>query len=185
MTAVLRQLSAYDNVLLALQADQGEPTGGISPEERRVTGELLAPIKSEGALVIVEHDLDFIRDICDVLTVLDQGRVLDTGTVDETFPFSDLSDAKLRPEVVLGDGGKDDFILCQVTSTPYADPRALELNQAAFTRGSLQRTSYARPGKLFTAHRSLIRGRAGIREHLALCELVGRVVGILQHDLPS
>jgi ABC-type uncharacterized transport system ATPase subunit len=60
-----------------------EPTGGMSPEERRVTGELLAPIKSECALVIVEHDLDFIRDICDVLTVLDQGRVLDTGTVDE------------------------------------------------------------------------------------------------------
>jgi ABC-type uncharacterized transport system ATPase subunit len=60
-----------------------EPTGGMSPEERRVTGELLAPIKAECALVIVEHDLDFIRDICDVLTVLDQGKVLDTGTVDE------------------------------------------------------------------------------------------------------
>jgi ABC-type uncharacterized transport system ATPase subunit len=60
-----------------------EPTGGMSPEERRVTGELLAPIKSECALVIVEHDLDFIRDICDVLTVLDQGRVLDTGSVSE------------------------------------------------------------------------------------------------------
>jgi branched-chain amino acid transport system ATP-binding protein len=144
ITAVLRELSVYDNVLLALQAGEGvwslirsrtrlrlrdevmhaldrfklvgaigelagslshgeqqwleiamalaprpkmllldEPTGGMSPEERRVTGELLAPIKSECALVIVEHDLDFIRDICDVLTVLDQGRVLDTGTVDE------------------------------------------------------------------------------------------------------
>jgi len=37
----------------------------------------------DGTTVIVEHDLDFIRDICDVLTVLDQGKVLDTGTVDE------------------------------------------------------------------------------------------------------
>ena len=60
-----------------------EPTGGMSPEERRVTGELLAPIKAECALLIVEHDLDFIRDICDVLTVLDQGKVLDSGTVEE------------------------------------------------------------------------------------------------------
>ncbi|MFM1987226.1 MAG: hypothetical protein RJA99_183 [Pseudomonadota bacterium] len=144
ITAVLPELSVYDNVLLALQAGQGvwslirsrsrvrlrgevmhalerfrlagradelagslshgeqqwleiamalapkpqlllldEPTGGMSPEERRVTGELLMPIKSECALVIVEHDLDFIRDICDVLTVLDQGKVLDSGTVDE------------------------------------------------------------------------------------------------------
>ncbi|HRO57638.1 MAG TPA: ABC transporter ATP-binding protein [Burkholderiaceae bacterium] len=143
ITAVLRELSVYDNVLLALQAGEGiwsllhsrtrnalrdeamhalerfrlaaradelagalshgeqqwleiamalaprpklllldEPTGGMSPEERRVTGELLAPIKADCALVIVEHDLDFIRDICDVLTVLDQGRVLDSGTAD-------------------------------------------------------------------------------------------------------
>lgn len=60
-----------------------EPTGGMSPEERRVTGELLVPIKAECALVIVEHDLDFIKNICDQLTVLDQGRVLGDGTVDE------------------------------------------------------------------------------------------------------
>ena len=60
-----------------------EPTGGMSPEERRVTGELLAPIKSECSLIIVEHDLDFIKNICDRLTVLDQGRVLGDGTVAE------------------------------------------------------------------------------------------------------
>jgi branched-chain amino acid transport system ATP-binding protein len=60
-----------------------EPTGGMSPEERRATGEILAPIKAFCAMVIVEHDLDFIRDICDRLTVLESGRVLDDGTVEE------------------------------------------------------------------------------------------------------
>lgn len=60
-----------------------EPTGGMSPEERRATGELLAPIRDHCAMVIVEHDLDFIKDICDRLTVLDNGRVLDDGTVEE------------------------------------------------------------------------------------------------------
>ena len=60
-----------------------EPTGGMSPEERRATGELLQPIRASCALVIVEHDLDFIKNICDHLTVLDQGRVLDDGTVAE------------------------------------------------------------------------------------------------------
>ncbi|MEL7462868.1 MAG: ABC transporter ATP-binding protein [Pseudomonadota bacterium] len=60
-----------------------EPTGGMSPEERRATGELLAPIKAHCAMVIVEHDLDFIKDICDRLTVLDNGTVLDDGTVAE------------------------------------------------------------------------------------------------------
>ena len=60
-----------------------EPTGGMSPEERRATGELLFPIKKETTLVIVEHDLDWIKDICDNLTVLDQGKVLDDGSVEQ------------------------------------------------------------------------------------------------------
>lgn len=144
ITAVLLELSVYDNVLLALQAHRSiwgllrsnsrrelhaevidaltrfrladraddlggelshgqqqwleiamaltqrpklllldEPTGGMSPEERRATGELLAPIRQHCSMVIVEHDLDFIKDICDRLTVLDNGRVLDDGTVEE------------------------------------------------------------------------------------------------------
>jgi branched-chain amino acid transport system ATP-binding protein len=59
-----------------------EPTAGMSPEERQVTGKLLEPIKDHCSLIIVEHDLHFIRDICDRLTVLDQGRVLDQGDVE-------------------------------------------------------------------------------------------------------
>jgi ABC-type uncharacterized transport system ATPase subunit len=60
-----------------------EPTAGMSPEERRVTGDLLMQVRPHCTLIIVEHDLDFIKDICDRLTVLDQGRVLDNGTVSE------------------------------------------------------------------------------------------------------
>jgi branched-chain amino acid transport system ATP-binding protein len=140
ITAVLPQLSVYDNLLLAVQAHQpmlglflsrsrrslddkvmdllgqfrladrmddiagtlshgqqqwleiamalsrepellllDEPTAGMSPQERRVTGDLIAPIKARCSLLIVEHDLDFIKDICDSLTVLDQGRIVATG----------------------------------------------------------------------------------------------------------
>jgi branched-chain amino acid transport system ATP-binding protein/urea transport system ATP-binding protein len=60
-----------------------EPTGGMSVEERRATGQLLVGLKRSCSMVVVEHDLDFIREICDVLTVLDQGRVLETGTVEQ------------------------------------------------------------------------------------------------------
>jgi branched-chain amino acid transport system ATP-binding protein len=59
-----------------------EPTAGMSLEERRLTGELLVSMKRDCSILIVEHDLDFIREISDVLTVMDQGSVLDTGTVD-------------------------------------------------------------------------------------------------------
>ena len=67
------------------------------------------------------------------------------------FPFSDLSQAKLRPAVVLADAGRGDWILCQITSNPYGDPRAIELVDSSFATGSLRVVSYARPGKLFTA----------------------------------
>lgn len=68
----------------------------MSLEERRVTGELLQPIKQHCSLVIVEHDLDFIRDICDRLTVLDQGKVLASGTVAEIQANRSVQEIYLR-----------------------------------------------------------------------------------------
>ena len=73
-----------------------EPTGGMSTEERRLTGELLKPIKSECSLIIVEHDLDFIREICDRLTVLDQGTVIGKGTVAEIQASPRVQEVYLR-----------------------------------------------------------------------------------------
>jgi len=57
------------------------------------------------------------------------------------FPFSDLSQAKLRPAVALGDAGRGDWILCQVTSKPYGDPNAIPLVEADFASGSLRTES--------------------------------------------
>jgi hypothetical protein len=48
------------------------------------------------------------------------------------FPFSDLSQAKLRPAAVLASGDRNDWVLCQVTSRPYGDKRALELCDSDF-----------------------------------------------------
>ena len=72
------------------------------------------------------------------------------------FPFSDLSQSKLRPAVVLASAGRGDWILCQITSNRYGDPTAIELTNGDFTQGALRLTSHARPAKLFTAHESLI-----------------------------
>ena len=80
------------------------------------------------------------------------------------FPFSDLSQAKLRPAVVLANAGRGDWILCQVTSKPWADSAAVVLEAGDFQQGSLQVTSYARPGKLFTASSDLVEsGRTVVR----------------------
>ncbi|WP_257281345.1 type II toxin-antitoxin system PemK/MazF family toxin [Endozoicomonas sp. ISHI1] len=70
------------------------------------------------------------------------------------FPFSDLTSTKRRPALVLASVGKGDVILCQITSKPYSDPTAVVIAANDFNQGTLNRESYARPGKLFTAHQS-------------------------------
>ncbi|RMD64266.1 MazF family transcriptional regulator [Candidatus Parcubacteria bacterium] len=99
------------------------------------------------------------------------------------FPFSDLSRAKLRPAVVLADAGRDDWILCQITSKPYADPRAIRLVDASFATGSLHLTSYARPGKLFTASRSLMVAEVGKLKPEPFKQIIEAVVAILRAGL--
>ena len=99
-----------------------------------------------------------------------------------SFPFSDLSATKLRPALILANAGKDDWILCQITSNPYADVAAIELTDPDFSDGGLQRVSYARPGKVFTAHESLFRGVAGSLTRGKQEEVVNQIISILQTE---
>jgi len=71
------------------------------------------------------------------------------------FPFSDLSRSKKRPALVLGDAGRNDWLCLQITSQAYGDEAAIPLTEEDYASGSLQRDSFIRPGKLFTAHDSL------------------------------
>jgi len=82
--------------------------------------------------------------------------------------------------MVLAEISRDDFVLCQVTSNPYADPNAVELTDEEFAKGSLKRVSYARPGKLFTANLQLFEGEAGALEEEPRTEIVQQVVRLLR-----
>ena len=95
------------------------------------------------------------------------------------FPFSDLSQTKLRPAVVLAAAEMGDYVLCQITSNAYGGSN-VELTQADFARGSLQRTSYARPAKLFTASDQLIKSEVGVLSPPALTRIVDVIVKLLR-----
>ena len=98
------------------------------------------------------------------------------------FPFSDLSQQKLRPALVLADVKRGDYILCQITSQPYHDQRVIQLGQNSFTRGQLIKTSYIRPAKLFTANISII---AKVVAHLKpeiRQEVVCQIVELLHYE---
>lgn len=99
------------------------------------------------------------------------------------FSFSDLSQAKLRPAAVLADVGRGDWILCQVTSKPYADPCAVLIHGHDSATGSLHLDSYARPGKLFTAHQGLFTAEAGALKSEAFTRVINAVVRLLRPNL--
>jgi mRNA interferase MazF len=101
------------------------------------------------------------------------------------FPFSDLSQSKLRPAIVLADAGRGDWILCQVTSNPYSDTRAIMLSDESFRQGGLQRTSYARPAKLFTANHEPMMAEVGVLTEEALRQVINAVVEVLHSGLQA
>ena len=95
------------------------------------------------------------------------------------FPFSDLSQSKVRPAVCLADGGRGDWILCQITSVPYGDPVAIPLDAGDFSSGGLRVASVARPGKLFAAHAGLFVRSVEILAPVAFERVLLAVVSLL------
>lgn len=60
-----------------------EPTAGMSPEETRATGDIVKALQTDGVTVLaVEHDMNFVRQVADQVTVLHLGRVFAQGTMD-------------------------------------------------------------------------------------------------------
>jgi len=107
------------------------------------------------------------------------GRFVKGDVVVLEFPFSDLSDTKRRPALVLATIAGDDVILCQITSQSAGDDYSIALNPADFVSGGLNRPSRIRPNRLFTADAGIIVYRAGRISDAKLGEAVDRLVGIL------
>ena len=59
-----------------------EPVAGMTPQETERTAELLLSLAGEHSIIVVEHDMDFVRSIARQVTVLHEGRVLSEGDMD-------------------------------------------------------------------------------------------------------
>ncbi len=59
-----------------------EPVAGMSVEERKKTGELLKKIRQEHSVLIIEHDMNFVKEIADRVTVMHQGKILAEGSME-------------------------------------------------------------------------------------------------------
>ena len=60
-----------------------EPVAGLTDEETELTADLLKSLSGENTVLVIDHDMDFIRRLESNVTVLNQGSVLCEGSMDE------------------------------------------------------------------------------------------------------
>jgi urea transport system ATP-binding protein len=75
----IAMLVAQDPVLLLVD----EPVAGLTDEETQITADLLKQLAGNHTVLVIEHDMDFIRDLNAPVTVLHEGHVLCEGSMDQ------------------------------------------------------------------------------------------------------
>lgn len=108
------------------------------------------------------------------------GRFVKGDVVVTPFPFSDLSDAKKRPALVVAELTGDDVILCQITSQSVFDNYAIPLSKADFANGELRQASNIRPNRIFTADSNIFLYRVGVVTPQKLQEVAAKIVKIIE-----
>lgn len=76
-----------------------EPTAGMNPTETRELGEQILRLRDEGlSVLVIEHDMSLIHQVCDEVYVLNFGRIIAHGTPDEIKSNPDVVEAYLGRE---------------------------------------------------------------------------------------
>jgi len=94
------------------------------------------------------------------------------------FPFSNISQSKNRPALVLIDLPGADAVMAAITSTG-TEPHTIALEQKDFQTGSLPHMSYIHPVKLFTFQKNLIRKVVGNITETKRREVVTKIAALL------
>lgn len=76
-----------------------EPVAGMTAQETEHTAELLTSLAGERTVIVVEHDMEFVRSIARTVTVLHQGSVLAEGTMDQVQDHPDVIEVYLGKEI--------------------------------------------------------------------------------------
>lgn len=75
-----------------------EPTAGMTADETYKTGELINSVMEDKTVIIIEHDIDFVKQIAQTITVLNQGKLLAEGTYDEITSNSEVIKVYLKSD---------------------------------------------------------------------------------------
>ena len=96
------------------------------------------------------------------------------------FPFSDLTQAKRRPALVIAELEGNDLILCQITSQSIRDRCAVSIDEDDFETGTLRRRSNIRPNRIFTADRYIILYKISHLKPEKINQVIENIISILR-----
>ena len=96
------------------------------------------------------------------------------------FPFSDLSQSKRRPALIITSLEGDDIILCQITSKIIKDIYAISIADSDFDAGNLKQPGNIRPNRLFTAYNHIILYRVGHVNSDKMNQVVAKLLEIIR-----
>ena len=75
-----------------------EPAAGMAGEERARLAGVVRSLAGDNTLIVVEHDMDFIKDIASTVTVFHRGRIFIEGHVEEIMAHSEVQEIYLGKE---------------------------------------------------------------------------------------
>jgi mRNA interferase MazF len=97
------------------------------------------------------------------------------------FPFTDLSQKKRRPALVLAVVSRQDAVICQITSQPFGHPYVVPITKSDYVKGlgTLPRASFVLPHRVVTANATLFERLAGRLKPEKIDEVARKIFEIL------
>ncbi len=97
------------------------------------------------------------------------------------FPFSNLTQVKKRPSLIIKVPKGDDLIVCQITGKSYEKSVEISIRKEDFAKGNLKVESYLRLDKIFSIEKSLIKYKIGSLKQEKFDEVINEVCSFLKN----
>ena len=105
-----------------------EPTAGMSPAETHATGEIVKTLNADGVTILaVEHDMSFVRQVAQRVTVLHLGRIFAQGTMEEIVAEGVRTKPDIRAIATRSDHGVEVLVWNYHDDDILAAPASIDL----------------------------------------------------------
>lgn len=176
--AIARALASDPKVLLC-----DEATSALDPATTQSILKLLKQINQKLGITIllITHEMNVVKQICDKVAVIDKGRLIEQGTVGEIFanPQTELAKAFIRSTFHIG---LPDEFLNKLTNEPTTNRSPVI--KCEFTGNSVDMPLFSQASKQFGAEFNILTSQmdyaGGVKFGFTICQVIGEQTAVMQ-----